>query len=168
MIDSRSLFGFNEYNVLATPDIREVLDKRFFSPEAREGEYVIYRRMLKDQLSDNWDPEKKEYIGGYKYKYVDSIIKVRRSWVLRLVDMESQKPIGAIEHRQPILYCRYDINPQYEDEFFTPKTPITSYSHIIVPDDYYVRFTIIQVIPYNRLDGRIEYYTCILKEDLKI
>lgn len=148
-------------------DIRAVMDTHFFGATAKHGHYMIYRRFDTSQYTEYWDPEKEEAVGGPKYEYTDEIIKVRYSWFYRTRDPEEPIAMGEAAFKEPVLHCRYSVNPKIEDAVFEMKAqPADGYNHSISISDIKLRYDIVQVIPYRNLNGRIEYYSCILKEEL--
>lgn len=166
LLDSRDSLG----NVTINPgiDIRAAVEQYFFGSSAVHGIYAIYRRYDTSALTDYWDEEKQEAIGGPKYEYSDEIIKVRFSWSARGIGIEEQTGLGEMAFKKPFCHMKYTTTPKIEDCIFAMTSqPSDGYSHIILPVDYAIQYDIVQVIPYRNQDGRVEFYTCILNEETK-
>jgi len=59
------------------PDMREnvraYLDGDF--AKLGEGQWLVYRRMLKGELTKQWSPTRDEAVGGEKFKYVQYMVR---------------------------------------------------------------------------------------------
>lgn len=166
LLDTTTVFG--DMSINPGIDIRAAMDKYFFTTSSPHGMYVIYRRFDTTRLTEYWDAEKREAIGGPKYEHTDIVYKCRFSWYARTSDPEDMRFLGEAAFREPFVHLRYDTMPKIEDKIFEFATqPSDGFTHSIRRVDYAIQYDIIQVIPYRNLNGRVEFYTCILKEELK-
>jgi len=166
ILDTRELLNLNTSHHGANHDIRAILDSKIFYSTPRHAEYLVYRRFDKTRLSEFWDAEKHEAIDGYKYEYNDSLIIGRCSWFARGSDQEDLGPIGRIGYEEPYAHIRFDSDPKVEDIIYSLK--VQPGSNLIVPgkDNFYAQYNIKRVVPYKDINGRVEFYTCLLKEEL--
>jgi len=162
--DTRDILNVNAPSGNGDIDIRAEINKRIINSPISHSEYIIYRRFDTTILTEYWDEEKKEAVNGYKHPYTDNLYKVRINWSPRTIDTEENRATGIEPFRQPLMHCEYDVAPTYFDKIFRMRTQPSSSSYILSANDFLVEFDIIQIVPYTNLNGRIEFYTCILKE----
>lgn len=164
--DTRALLGLSTSGASGSHNIRELLDSLIFKSTPRHCEYILYRRFDTSQLTEYWDAEKEEAIGGYKHPYTDSLILARTSWYARGSDQEELEAIGLNANAEPYAHLRYDANPKREDIIFMLReqpASATMVDSVIIQAQY----NITRVVNYKDIDGRVEYYTCLLKEELR-
>ena len=162
-----SIYG--ELNTIAQGiDLRQEMSWILHGAPGRnsKGHWIAYRRFDTCSLSENWNSQTKEGIGGPANPYVDIALKTRRVPLKFGGDILKELKAGQLLENKYTYYLEWDIMPKRNDVIFELNIPGPMPATINLSDYTYIeKFVIKNIHPYRLEQGRIEYWMVSVEYD---
>lgn len=129
-----------------------------------KGHWITYRRFDRTTLSEYWNPDTKEGVGGPAYVYTDELIKTRRIPAPRSETDERIK-IGTTFQDEFVFYLEYTVKPKKGDYIYE----LNWDDHRLQPTtdqvSFYEKLVIHRVHAYRLENGNVQYWAVLCRYD---
>jgi len=147
-------------------DLRKEINAILYGGLGRKpkGHWVVYRRFDRTKVSQYWNPDTKEGVGGPAYEYTDELLKSRRMPAPR-TETDDRIKAGTVYQDEFVYWLEYTVAPKRGDYLYELNWDNHQYRPTTAQISFYEKLIIHRVHPYRLENGNIQYWAVLCRYD---